>query len=149
MSISRLPTQLGFSFLSVPDLPQVTSVTDALDPFALPPSCKHVSKKGAGDSYVPVNYICPEAYALLAAAEASAARHADAFNAGAINLDMHDHGSTMQSALDGGYEPERVLTRMAPPKRYFRAFWRSVSFRLLKRWADTAKQSRKPGASPV
>ncbi len=95
------------------------------------------------DVYVPVNYISPEVYALLAAAEASAARHADSLGAGGMELNMGDHGSTlhMQGALDGDCDAERVLPSTAPPKRFYRTFWRSTSLRLLNRIRHTDSAS--------
>ena len=90
----------------------------------------------------------PKTYNLRAAAVASAAWHAAELEAGVMDLDLNvnDYELMQKIVPDGGYDPERVMTSIAPPKRYFRTFWRSVSFRLLKQWADTAKQSRKAGA---
>ena len=88
--------------------------------------------------HVPVNYISPEAYALLAVAEASAALRANALDSQAMEIDMNGHGLTLQSVLDGDYDPERALPGMAPPKRFYRTFWQSVSLRLLHRYFTSA-----------
>ena len=85
------------------------------------------------EAFVPVNYINPEACALLAAAEGSAARRADGADAGIIALSVKGRGQ-----LDGLYDPERILLTTAPPKRFFRIFWQSISLRLLHRWAQSA-----------
>ncbi len=53
------------------------------------------------DPYVPVNYISPEACALLLAAEASAARCADDMDASVMNLKATYRVSATQIALDG------------------------------------------------
>lgn len=75
------------------------------------------------DAYVPVNYISPDAYALLLATEAAAARRVDAYVSGS--------GPTLQSALGGLYDTVRDFRTMAPPKRYYRISWESISLRLL------------------
>ena len=96
----------------------------------------------ARDAYAPVNYISPEAYALLAAAEALAARRADAEDAGIMDYAFNGPSSTEESALDGMYDPGRLMPSMAPPKRFYRTFWQSASLRLLYRWTQTAKPSK-------
>jgi len=96
------------------------------------------------DAYVPVNYISLEACALLLAAEESAARRADALDAGVMELDESDSGPTLQSALDGLYDPERHLRMMAPPKRFYRISWESLSLRLLDRSAHSASLKSGP-----
>ncbi len=90
------------------------------------------------DAYVPVNYISPEACALLAAAEASAARRTEAFDADDTEHDMNGHGSTLQSASDGLLGPQCVSQSMPPPKRFYRLFWQSISVRLLDRSDNAA-----------
>ncbi len=93
------------------------------------------------DAYEPVNYICPEAYALLAAAEASATHSADALDARVMDLGVNGSGLTLQGPLDGMYDPDRVLKTMAPPKKFYRTFWISVTLRLLDRWSRTVALS--------
>ncbi len=70
------------------------------------------------DVFVPVNYINPEACALLAAAEASSARRADDLDAGIIELSVKDRGQK----LGGFYDLERILPKTALPKRFFLIF---------------------------
>uniref|UniRef100_A0A7S0WEK6 Uncharacterized protein n=1 Tax=Cryptomonas curvata TaxID=233186 RepID=A0A7S0WEK6_9CRYP len=86
-----------------------------------------------------------EACALLAAAEESAARYADAVDAGAMELDVNGSVPALQSALDGLYGPERHLSSMAPPKRFYRISWESMSLRLLDRSAHTVSSTSKSG----
>ena len=93
------------------------------------------------DAYVPVNYISPEAYALLAAAEASAARKADALDTGVPELDLIGSISSLQISMFGLYDPERILQSMSPPKKFYRTFWQSISLRRLDRSVQAAWQS--------
>jgi hypothetical protein len=81
--------------------------------------------------YVPVNNISTEAYALLAAAEALAARRADAG-------DLGNNWTMPERALDGMYNNLCDSQCMPPPKRFYRTFWESVSRRLLHQMANTA-----------
>jgi hypothetical protein len=144
---SELPCQVGFSFLSVPDLQPVACTPDALDHDASSANSNSVnSEKIVRGPYVPVNYICPEAYALLAAAEASAARRADDSNAGHMDIDANGNGggSTLESSWHRMIEPERPVQSMARPKRFYRTFWKSVSARLTYRLAQSS-----PGSGPV
>jgi hypothetical protein len=85
------------------------------------------------NAYVPVNDISPEAYAFLAAAEAAAVFRADAMDAGNVK--------TIHTSFSDLHDPERILLSMAPPKKFYRTFWQSVSLRLLHRWTQTAKPS--------
>ena len=94
-------------------------------------------------AYVPVSYISPEACALLVAAEKAAARRADALDAGMMELELNGSGSTLQGVLDGWYDPDRVLQSMAPPKRFYRIVWQSMSLRLLDRSTGKAWTSLK------
>jgi hypothetical protein len=93
---------------------------------------ERTSKLGI-DSYETVNYISPEARALLVAAEESAARRADACEDVLMKLDVNGSGSTLQSALSGMLGPQRRVPNMAPPKRFYRIFWQSMSLKLLDR----------------
>ena len=133
-----LPSQINFGFLSVPDLRPVTFEQDSMDHDAFTPSGSSNSQKEARqdqEAYVPVNYISPEAYALLAAAEASATLRADALDEGVTELDANGHSSTLQSVLDYWYQHEGAVQIMAPPKRFYRIFWQSISRQLLDRWS--------------
>ncbi len=133
LSSTVLPCQVGFSFLSVPDLHPVACTTDAFDQDARSRSANSNSvnsEKSA--SFVPDNYICPEAYAFLAAAEVSAAR--SALDAEIIHIDVNGGLSALDSASDGMNDPDGLLSRMEPPKKFYRTFWKSKSRRLLLRW---------------
>ncbi len=104
--------------------------------------------------YVPANYISPEACALLAAAEASAARRADALDARGMELDVNGGGASPNCTfkLDrchDHYDPERVLLTMAPPKRFHRISWKSMSQRLLNRSTHTASSSSNSGFASI
>ena len=135
---SNLPSQVDFSFLSAPDLHDVAPAAD-LSPF------DRGGSPGSNKSLLLDQECVPNTQ------RAKATRHGDEWEAGVTDLDanVNDHGPTKQIVPDGGYDPERIMRWKAPPRRYFRTFWRSISFRLLKRWADTAKQSRKAGACSI
>ena len=140
-----LASQTEFRLLSVPDMQHETCehIAMAYDAFSRGGSSD--SAKSAcldKDLYVPVNYISPEACALLLAAEASAARCADAMDATTMQLDATYCFSALQTALDGVYDPERTLPTMAPPKKFYRTFWQSISLKLLYRWTQSVKYSR-------
>ncbi len=96
----------------------------------------------ARDAHVPVNCISPEAYALLAAAEALAAHNAEAVDAEIMDHDFNRLSLTNEDAMGGMYEPVRSMSSMPPPKKYFRAFWQSISLRLLYKWTQAAKPSK-------
>ncbi len=139
LSSTVLPCQVGFSFQSVPDLQSVACTPDAFDQDALSSSASSNSVNPEKSvSYVPDNYICPEAYAFLAAAEVSAAR--SALDAGFIDIDVDGGLSALDSASDGMYDHDGLLSRMEPPKKFYRTFWKSVSRRLLLRWESESEQ---------
>jgi hypothetical protein len=85
-----------------------------------------------------------EVYALSAVAEKSAASRTDAVNPDVMMQNANGHVSMLERALDGMYDPERVLTNMAPPKRFHRTFWKSLSLRLLDQCAQSVWKSLKP-----
>ncbi len=141
----HLLSQTEFTCLSVPDLQFESSQHDATDHDAYSRGGSSSSVKSAAeeqDPYVPVNYIRPEVRALLAAAEASAARCAEtSMDTSVVNLIANYPHSRMLCAMDGCSDPQRTLPSMAPPKKFFRTFWRSISMRLLHRWTQEAKSS--------
>ncbi len=141
MSPSNEPNQ--FRIFPVLDQQPVECSHDDMDHDLFPCSSGRSESENAEmlerNAYVPVNYISPDACALLAAAEASAARRADALDAGVMELDVNGSGVPLQSALNGCSDPERVLClSMAPPKRFYRRVWESMSMQLLDRSAHTA-----------
>ena len=143
-----LASQTEFRLLSVPDMQHETCEHVTMDHDAFSRGGSSDSAKSAcldKDLYVPVNYISPEACALLLAAEASAARCSEAMDASAMQLDLSYCFSALQTALDGVYDPERTLPMMAvmaPPKKFYRTFWQSISLKLLYRWTQSVKSSR-------
>ena len=142
MASCMLPSQSDFGFLSVPDLQPGACAQDAMDHNAFSRGGSSSSQKAerqGQDAYVPVNYISPDAFAFLAAAEASADHRAEALGSEGMELDASGHGTTLQSALDGLYNPERILLSFAPPKRFFRTFWRSIAFRLVHRHSQQGR----------
>ncbi len=148
--MTRLACQTSFSFLSIPESQQVAFAQDAVELDAYPRGRISTSVKADKldwESYVPVNYICPEAYALLAAAEASAAqsRRAIDLNKEPMALDTNICWPTL-------HEPERALRSkevMAAPKKFYKAFWRSVSRKLLHQWAQSARPPARSGPEPT
>ena len=102
-----LPSEMDFSSQSAPDLRPVACAQDAIGHGAFSRGESADSHKAAvldREAYVPENYISPEVYALLAAAEASAARHTDDLEG--MKLDMNGHAC--------------ALLCMAPPKRFYK-----------------------------
>jgi hypothetical protein len=76
--------------------------------------------------YVPENHISDQTYAFLAAYDAKIA----------LRTHIKDDGDTMElvgSSTMNMYEPERISPSSAPPKRFFRTFWRSIALRMLDR----------------
>ncbi len=128
---AHLPSQ-EFSCLSVPN---PHSVFPHRDPF---PATEDYALKSDRDillkeivPYVPLNYINNEAYALLAAYEAQAAHHEVSDNVGE-SMDL------VVLSTSNMYEPERIMRRLAPPKRFYRTYWRSISRRMLDRELDSS-----------
>ncbi len=134
---SDLQSQVGFNHLSVPELQPFLCVQDSFGYTAVSnkcgPSNSVTATKLDKNAYAPINSICPEVYALLTAAEASITHRAD----GGMDRNAYGRGSRSLSALDGTYDPERVLRRAAPPKRFYGRLWKSISMRLLERQANS------------
>ena len=68
------------------------------------------------DNYVPVNLLPEEVRAMIKAWE--------------LEREKMEVSATDAPALED-YEPLRTCSQTAPPKRFFRTFWRSVTRRLL------------------
>jgi hypothetical protein len=83
------------------------------------------------NAYVPVDDMSSEEYDFMAAV--FEALHADALDAGAMDLDMADHVVAQQSWVADMHDPDRTLISMAPPKRFYRRNWQSFSLLLLNR----------------
>ena len=141
---SALRSQIDFGFLSVPDWQDGSIEPDSMDHNAFSRSGSSSSQKEARpdqDAYVPINYISPEAYAYLVAAEAAAALRADTLEADGMDICAYGDAATPHCSQDGLHDPERILSSMAPPKKFYRTFWQSVSLRLLDRWASAARSA--------
>ncbi len=118
-------SHIDFRVLSIPELQPAPCAKFSWDDEVIPRGGSSGSEKVAvldGDTYVPVNYICSEACAFLAAAEASAARRVTA-----KELDVSNNGLTLKSSSE------------APPKKFPRTFWKSIALRLLYRGTSTAE----------
>jgi hypothetical protein len=75
-----------------------------------------------GEIYVPINFIPDEAYALIAAFEASFVHEpiqADLMDIDTASLPSSNHLESGESCLND------------PPKRYYRTFWKSASRRII------------------
>ena len=75
-------------------------------------------------SYVPVNFIPEEVCAFIAAWDASTLT----FSSSSSDTTL---GSASVPFSQHDYEPARRQNDFAPPKRFYRTFWRSVSRRIL------------------
>ena len=92
-------------------------------------SSKQSTCSGAGD-YIPVNFIPDEVLMMLKAWETTQLSRLELQGAsGATSQDVSTAAQDDQEA----YEPLRYITDGAPPKRFFRTFWRSVARRALDR----------------
>ena len=85
------------------------------------------------DTYVPVNFIPDAVIAMIQKWETSELRKQDC-------MDVSDPTgiNRVASAEDlmlrpEDYEPIRILREVAPPKRFYRTFWRTVTHKLLQR----------------
>ena len=124
-----------FSWLSIPDRQHIGFMEESLDQC----DCEPLFRSGSSgsskadtvaelqQSYTPVNFISDEARALIIAYENAAKRRADELVVGNVG----SHESILASTTDT-YEPERIMANPAPPKRFFRTFWLSITLRMLR-----------------
>ena len=73
------------------------------------------------ETYVPVNFIAPEIYAMIAAWEA-------------CELEGHETGDSSTFACarsEDVCDPTRCIANSAPPKRFYLSFWRRITLRML------------------
>ncbi len=138
-----LPCQTGFSFLSVPDIQPVCAqgvFNQAVDSRNL--NCNVVIEENMNWSANDEPFISPKSCGLVATADASAVHRADDLDADFMDLDVSDRPSTLEIVLEK-YDPQRPLPRallkMAPPKRFYRTFWRSVARRLVRQYSNAAR----------
>jgi hypothetical protein len=146
-SRSNLPSQLDFSFLSVPHLQSVVCAqVTGVDPEALVYTGSSSSNKEAWqeDERTCMKF---NSNAPLSAVEKSTAYDVNIQDAGATKPDSNANVHEL-IALDGRYDPERVLRFKAPPKRFYRTFWRSISLRLLRQREQGTTLSFKSGPMP-
>jgi hypothetical protein len=155
-----LPCQIDLGYLTLPDFQQLSVTKEDGENEAFSPSgSSNFSRSGSSNSqkagnlvkvqeaYVPSNYISPEAIAFLISAEASAARYADAVDAGVVEFGEKGLRPTLERTLGGFYDPERIVPSMPPPKKFYRLFWQSISQCLLNRWAREAIPLPSPHSS--
>ncbi len=123
---SALPSQVELFCLSIPYLQSVGSMNDDEEHEVFSRSgSAHSSKGQATAEQMTFEYTA----AILAADADSYAHHAE-----------HPHSDEAadcpsQIAWTNHFEPERKMQKRAaaqPPKRFFRTFWRSISWRLLR-----------------
>jgi hypothetical protein len=126
------------SYFSVPDLQLDTTTHDPMNQisyveFSSSGGAQSPKAAPVQDAYTPVNNICPEVYTLLAAFEASASRRMNALDVDCMELAGDVPGVSLQIGMEGVHDPayHDATTSMAPPRRYCRTFWRSISQRLL------------------
>ncbi len=113
-TIRQRPSQVEFTCSSVPNLqPGFPPQTFRRNAFSGREDALRSDKDTPWKEQI--LYAISEAHALLAA-EVRTANPEDVFP---ITSDM--------------YEPERILPNTAPPKRFFRTFWRSITLRMLDR----------------
>ena len=149
MNNHALPCQVGFSSLSVSTLQPVVFAEDDIGKYDISSNEKRLDAAIVGkldwNENSQVKYICPKSRTLLPAAEASVARLSGYLEA--MDLDADYSIFFVQKSSDGIYDPVRpvsnlALQNMAPPKRFYQRFWRSVTRRLL----HQSKQSAWPSA---
>jgi hypothetical protein len=131
---SEMLPQINFGFLSVPMCAHNTM--DTMDLITDSQSGSSIPDKDEGlhtGAYVPENYLSPEVYALLVAAEATFAIRAD--ESGAADMDIDGQGPFLQTQREQieRSSPDYELPNMqaAPPKRFYTTFWRSITLRLM------------------
>ena len=81
------------------------------------------------DSYVPVNDIKPEVYAMIAAWKSHQLDRQH------LEIDASMPDLPAESSVVN-FEPDRNCALTGPPKRFYRTFWRSISLRSLQRSRD-------------
>ena len=87
--------------------------------------------KKALNSYVPENYISDEAYAMLSEVEARIAHREDDRILGEAMEFVVQKVTVSSMASANNHEPGLALPLSAPPKRFCRLFWRSITRHLV------------------
>ena len=87
------------------------------------------------DTYVPVNFIPESVHAMIKAWELSELKRTDVIDNSACAI-------RVTSAPDASglvdYEPMRCMTKVVPPKKFYRTFWRSIVRKLVGHEKNTA-----------
>ena len=121
--VSRL-SQSDFDSLAIPE----QSEDPLFDP--CPPKSPELSQKKISETYVPVNVIPQAVYAMIAAWEQSKVNRQDVMD-GSGSAAMTAPASLSGALSLNDYEPMRICNFEAPPKRFYRRFWRSLARRVL------------------
>ncbi len=95
---------------------------------------EEVEVKGSKEVYTPVNFNSDELYAFLAAWESSTVAMKS------LNDCMDFKSAPLPDSKDS-FDPVRFLNDSAPPKIFYRTFWRSAARRILKMSKDSTKRS--------
>ena len=120
-------SQDDFDSLVVPEQSE-DPLYDTYDTYS--PKSPELSQKKTPETYVPVNFIPEAVYAMIEAWEQSELKKQDMMDAsGSVTM-------ATPASLSGGpslndYEPVRICNFAAPPKRFYRTFWRSIARRVL------------------
>ena len=132
--------QNDFDSLAMPSQSE-DLVLDAYHGLKSSPSERKSACAPRDDDYVPVNFIPEAVYAMIKAWELKV------HDAMEVSESMSLSGAASSTDTLGveDYEPLRTCSQAAPPKRFYRTFWRSAARRLLeadKAAVFAAKQSR-------
>ena len=117
-------SQSDFDSLAIP----VQTEDPLFDP--CPQKSPELSQKKISETYVPVNVIPQAVYAMIAAWEQSELNRQDVMD-GSGSAAMTSAASLSGTLSLNDYEPMRICNFEAPPKRFYRTFWRSLARRIL------------------
>ncbi len=81
------------------------------------------------ETYVPINFIKPEIYAMIAAWEACELKG------------LETGESAFDARSEDVCEPMRCMSNSAPPKRFYRSFWRRITQRMLEHSRKSIRSS--------
>ena len=94
----------------------------------LKPSCsdRKTAYADGDEDYVPVNFIPEEVFAMIKAWELKQRDLMEVSDSMSVS-----RAASSETLRLEDYEPLRVCTQAAPPKRFYRTFWRSAARRVL------------------
>ena len=99
---------------------------------AFPPFTSAAAKSGGDETYVPVNYIPEEVYAMIKKWQLQQKHRSEVSD---TNSQTGAASSSDAPIIDNyepiDYEPLRICPQAGPPKRFYRTFWRSAARRML------------------